>query len=313
MAIPILMGGVSNAEFWRVTLVACNLLLFSLSVGILASSISRSDHRAMLLSFVIVVAMILVPWLLSLHGWGRRGVKAEWICMLSPATSCFTAFDETFRAPQARATFWTTTACTQIFFWLFILIACRVVPKSWQETGQRFAQRGLRATIRQILDGSADARKARRTRMLEINPYFWRCARSRVKDLLVWILIGSAALFWLWISQYSDAGFDVTRDIFIMVILNAALKWWAASEAARRLSDDRRSGGLELLLSTPLSEQEILRGQRRALLHQFAGPVGVVLVVDFLLLLMSLKHGTPDERSGWLMFYSCSVASSLST
>jgi hypothetical protein len=88
-----------------------------------------------------------------------------------------------------------------------------------------------------------------------------------------------------------------------MVLLNAALKWWVASEAARHLSDDRRSGGLELLLSTPLSEQEILKGQRRALLHQFAGPVGVVLVVDFLLLLTSLKHGTPDERSGWLMFY----------
>jgi hypothetical protein len=247
--------------------------------------------------------MILIPWLLSLHGWGRRGIKADWLVMLSPVTSCFAAFDDSFRAPQARAFFWTTVACTQIFFWLFILIACRVVPKSWQETGERFAQRGIRATIRQVLDGSSDVRKARRTRMLEINPYFWRAARTRAKDSLVWMLVIGAGIFWLWIRQYNDSWFDVTRDIFIMVLLNVALKWWVASEAARHLSDDRRSGGLELLLSTPLREDEILRGQRRALLHQFAGPVGVVLLADFVFLLMSLKHGTPDERSGWLMFY----------
>src|SRR5206468_649356 len=130
MAIPILLGGVSDAEFWRVVIVACNLLLFSLSVGIVASSVSRSDHRAMLLSFVIVVAMVLAPWLLSLKGWGRSGAKAEWLCMLSPATSCFTAFDGSFRTPQERTMFWTTVTCTQIYFWSFILIACRVVPKS---------------------------------------------------------------------------------------------------------------------------------------------------------------------------------------
>jgi ABC-type transport system involved in cytochrome c biogenesis permease component len=303
MAIPILMGGVSNAEFWRVVIVACNLLLFSLSVGILASSISRSDHRAMLLSFVIVVAMILIPWLLSLHGWGRRGVKEEWLVMLSPATSCFIAFDDNFRAPQAPAMFWTTVAVTQIFFWVFILIACRVVPKSWQETGERLRQRGFRASIRQLLEGSSDARKTRRARMLDINPYYWRAARTRAKDSLVWILIIGGGLFWLWMRQYSDSWFDATRDIFIMVIVNAALKWWVASEAARNLSDDRRSGGLELLLSTPLREDEILRGQRRALLHQFAAPVGVVLLADFVSLLMSLKRATPDERSGLLMIY----------
>ena len=140
--------------------------------------------------------------------------------------------------------------------------------------------------------------------MLEVNPYFWRAARSRTKDLLVWILIMGAAFFWLATRPNGGDGyFEVGRDIFVIVLLHAALKWWVTSEACRYLSDDRRSGGLELLLSTPLREEEIVRGQRRALLHQFGGPLAVVFVADFIFMLMTLKQATADERIGWVMVY----------
>jgi hypothetical protein len=303
MAIPILLGGVASAEFWHVVIVATNLLMFSLSVGIVASSVSRSDHRAMLLSFVLIAILILGPWLLSMYGWGRSGRPIDWLVMLSPAVGCFTAFDAPIRNPQVRTAFWTNAACTQIYFWLFILIACRVVPRSWQEAGERFQSRGVFAMLREILEGRADARAARRRRMLDVNPYFWRAARKRTKDLLVWILIIGTALFWLSTRPSGDAYFDVGRDIFVIALLHAALKWWVTAEACRHLSDDRRSGGLELLLSTPLREEEIVGGQRRALMQQFGGPVAVVLVADFIFMLMTLKLGTPDERSGWVMVY----------
>ena len=208
------------------------------------------------------------------------------------------------RNPQVRMAFLTNVTCTQIYFWFFILIACRVVPRSWQEAGPRFRSHGIFGMFREMLEGPAEARAARRSRMLEINPYFWRAARKRSKDLLVWVLVIGAALFWLLTSPTGgDTYFDVGRDIFVIVLVNAALKWWVTAEACRHLADDRRSGGLELLLSTPLSEHEIIRGQRRALMHQFGGPVAVVLIVDFIFLLMTLKHGTPDERSGWVMVY----------
>ncbi len=304
MAIPILLGGVASAEFWRVVIVATNLLLFSLSVGIVASSVSRSEHRAMFLSFVILGTMIIGPWLASMYSWRRSGQSADWLALLSPAVGCFTAFDDSMRSPQVRMAFWTNVTCTQIYFWFFILIACRVVPRSWQEAGPRFRSHGIFGMFREMLEGAAEVRAARRSRMLEINPYFWRAARKRSKDLLVWVLVIGAALFWLLTSPTGgDTYFDVGRDIFVVVLVNAALKWWVTAEACRHLSDDRRSGGLELLLSTPLSEHEIIRGQRRALMHQFGGPVAVVLIVDFIFLLMTLKHGTPDERSGWVMVY----------
>jgi ABC-type Na+ efflux pump permease subunit len=57
-----------------------------------------------------------------------------------------------------------------------------------------------------------------------------------------------------------------------------------ANEACRQIGQDRRSGALELLLSTPLSVKKILDGQLMALLRQFAGPVVVILLVDYLFL-----------------------------
>ena len=48
----------------------------------------------------------------------------------------------------------------------------------------------------------------------------------------------------------------------------------------RQFLDDRRTGALELLLSTPLTTGEILGGQGLALRRQFLGPTVLVLIVD---------------------------------
>ena len=38
LAIPLLMGGVTNGEFWRTVLVLVNTFLFSLTIGLVARS-----------------------------------------------------------------------------------------------------------------------------------------------------------------------------------------------------------------------------------------------------------------------------------
>jgi ABC-type transport system involved in cytochrome c biogenesis permease component len=43
MAVPLLLGGVTWTEFWRVALVALNTLFFSLTIGLFASAVSRSE------------------------------------------------------------------------------------------------------------------------------------------------------------------------------------------------------------------------------------------------------------------------------
>jgi ABC-type transport system involved in cytochrome c biogenesis permease component len=138
--------------------------------------------------------------------------------------------------------------------------------------------------------------------LLEINPYLWRAARSGRKQLLVWmVFVFFAFLFILcshWFSfNLSEAGVD----FFLLVPMGLLLKIWLAVEASRTFSEDRRGGGLELLLSTPLREQQIVRGQLLALWRQFALPAGAVLMANIAFLFIGMrKSANADERDALL-------------
>jgi ABC-type Na+ efflux pump permease subunit len=88
------------------------------------------------------------------------------------------------------------------------------------------------------------------------------------------------------------------------VVLNLLIKVWFASESGRQLAADRNHGALELLLSTPLTVRDILRGQLLALKRQFLGPVIVVLLAFFVFLMACLSEMTTGEdRTVWVLFW----------
>ena len=72
------------------------------------------------------------------------------------------------------------------------------------------------------------------------------------------------------------------------------LKLWIASEAGRRLGEDRKIGALELLLSTPLGVPDILRGQFLALRRQFLSPIILVLGIECIFMVAALRYGGMD-------------------
>ena len=79
--------------------------------------------------------------------------------------------------------------------------------------------------------------------------------------------------------------------------MHSILKYWVAAEACRRFTLDRRSGALELLVSTPMTVREILGGQLFALLKQFALPVMVVVLAD---IIFPFSHRTDDD---WVLLW----------
>src|SRR5437016_11932751 len=72
LAITLTMGGVSAGEFWRMTLVFMNTLFFSLSVGMLVSSVSHQENQAMTgaagLILLVSVGLPLVEFVLNHSG-----------------------------------------------------------------------------------------------------------------------------------------------------------------------------------------------------------------------------------------------------
>ena len=92
-------------------------------------------------------------------------------------------------------------------------------------------------------------------------------------------------VWWLWGWLASgNYWFDSSVVITSALILNTTFKFWIALEAGQRLAEDKKSGALELLLSSPLTVRDIVRGQWLALRRQFLWPLLTVAVGEFLFL-----------------------------
>jgi ABC-type transport system involved in multi-copper enzyme maturation permease subunit len=293
LAIPFVLGGVTHAEMLRVVLVSINLMFFFLSIGLFVSSLCRRDNWALGSSVLIALALVLGGPLASQI---PRFPLPKAALFSSPACACFLAFDELYNAkgviPKPSTMFWGNVTLTHLYAWVFFWLACWIVPRSWRdaEVGKRTRRRQGNRSIRST---------RRRTELLGINPYLWRVARSGRRGLMVWLaLVVSALLCLLCFRWFSQDFWDAGADFFLLVPLGLLLKVWLAAEASRTFSEDRRGGGLELLLSTPLSERQIVRGQLLALWRQFAAPAGVLLLANLVFVLVEMrKWGDTGDRS----------------
>src|SRR5512137_285588 len=61
LAIPLLLGGITNGEFWRVVVVLMDTFLYSLSIGLLGSALTRDYRRAMGANLLLLLLFMAVP------------------------------------------------------------------------------------------------------------------------------------------------------------------------------------------------------------------------------------------------------------
>src|SRR5205085_12159068 len=121
--------------------------------------------------------------------------------------------------------------------------------------------------------------RAFRRRLLAVNPFFWLAARARLKPVGVWTVFGLIGCGWAWgVGKFQRDWLDPSTYMVTALVLGLLMEGWIASETGRHLAEDRQTGALELLLSTPLSVRQILAGQWQALLRQFLGPMVVTFV-----------------------------------
>jgi ABC-type transport system involved in multi-copper enzyme maturation permease subunit len=295
LAIPFIVGGVTQAEMLRVVLVSINLLFFFLSIGLFVSALCRKDNWALGLS--ILLGLVFVwggPVAMLIKGFPNS--SEDWALLSSPAFGCFLAFDDLYNSTtltDPHFLFWLNAAFTHLYSWIFFGMACWIVPRSWQDSafGKKASWRAATTDVR---------RRRTRRALLEVNPFLWRVARAGHKWLLP-LTLGLWFVLWLWFTHlFSDDRWDPGMDLFLLLPAGFILKAWLAAEASRTLSEDRRSGGLELLLSTPLHERDIVRGQLSALWRQFAWPAASVLLAYLVFTIVEMRRWTSDERAEWL-------------
>ena len=291
LAIPFILGGVTHMEMLRVVLVAINLLFFFLSIGLFVSALCRKDNWALGLSSLIGLILVAGGPLVS-----ELKAHSEALQLTSPAAGCFLAFDEAYVAAPTSY-FWTNAEITLLYSWIFFGLACWIVPRSWQNeaAGKKMFWRWK----------ENPARPARtRTALLEANPFLWRVGRSNRKQTLLWLALGALTLLWRrYFRLISPALLDPGLDLFLLMPAGLILKAWIGVEASRTFSEDHRNGGLELLLTTPLHERDIVRGQMLSLWRQFAWPVAAVLLANLVFLLAGYRQWDSGSSQGLLEFH----------
>ena len=312
LGVPLLLGGVAPAEFWRVILVCVNNLFLSLALGMLCSAICKDERKSIGLTLLIIGLLTgglpgIIGWIASEISRGNPlhalfNEHAYVLLAPSPGFTCFTAFDATFKNVLGTGHghwFYISLGVMHAMGWGTLLLTMFILPRVWQDKAATAQTLRRREQWRTLAGGPAEARNAFRRRLLEINPFYWLASRDHFKVALVWLWIGAGALIWMFgLVKARRDWLEPATYVTTVLLAHSLLKCWLPMEAARRFGADRRSGALELLLSTPLSVNEILRGQALALLRQFGPAAALICAVDFLFLGLGLRNMGSD-RGEW--------------
>jgi hypothetical protein len=290
LAVPLVTGGMTGGEVGRMLVVLTNTFFFSIAIGIFSSAVSREHRAAMAANFLLWLGLVGAPAACGVALLIARSRFVPPFFYSCPIFSFLFSADANFST--APDDFWWSIGVTQALAWILALLACWFVPRTWGDKPERAAARRWRwRDIGSWINyGNPARRNAFRTNTLDSNAYFWHAARARLKPLHVWLFLGLAGTWWIycWIMN-GHIWLDEATYVATTVVLNSSFKLWITLEAGQRLGEDRRSGAFELLLPTPLTVSDILRGQWLALRRQFLKPLLLVIVVEAVFI--TLLHG----------------------
>ena len=284
LAVPLLMGGISNGEFWRMVLVLLNTFFFSLATGILSSTMSSKGRGPMGLNFALLLLFVGVgPLIAGATLYFRSPMAVEhWLLYPCPVYAGVLSFDFFYKSNADH--YWLSVTVTHLLAWLQVGLASVLVPHVWQDAPSRTKKRTWAERWEAWNYGTGETRRALRKRLLNINPFLWLASRSRHKRAGAWVALALVIGWWIVCSaQMSFKWAEESLIVTTAILVNILFKTWFAIEASHRLAEDQRLGALELLLSTPLSATAILRGQALALRRLFLGPLAVALLLELVL------------------------------
>lgn len=287
-----LLGGVTAADYGRMVLVLVSTLFCSLNLGLLGSVLTTDVRRSVALVFALLVAMTCAGPLLNELGawaltrWGAPGETIDgWARHWTTAATPFLAFywvPSINYAGKARE-----FVQSIVFLWALGLLALAYsswrLPRVWQEKGLKARRSGWRGWLERLRFGDASRKDVFRRGILNVNAVTWLSARHWLREWLVWLFLATflSGIGLLASDTLGGGWWEVELGVVVSIALHIVLKFWLANEAPRQFLEDRQSGAIELLLSTSLTVDDILRGRWLALRRQFLGPVVAVLMLDW--------------------------------
>ena len=291
LALPLIVGGITFAEFGHVVLAELNALFFAIAAGFVASAVSVRQFPAV--AFATALALFFGLALLGvaevMRGLGCPQYLTDFLAAFCPLNGLRLA---TFgwRA-QLASDYWMSLGAVAAMSASWLALVAWGLRHSWRDRPKRLRHAKKLKFVERLRTRGAEARLTFRRRLLGINPYFWLASRQRVSApvfmALIVVVCGVTSFvvgpFCGKVMMRGAASSGVLGQLFAWLWAGLAIHgfvlYYAAAAASRQLAEDKQSGALELVLSTPTSERVISRGLWLAYGRRMCFPVLVAVLV----------------------------------
>lgn len=270
LGVPLLLGGVTAGEFWRLVIALFVGLFFSLAIGTAISVVSETMIVAYARSTgILLLSTVLLPLMdlglaasgtdLGLRWFGPTGMLLGLNADVYDATPAF---------------YWRAVAVSFLIGIGLLAIACRALPRFWDRSGERAPE--LQRTI---------ARRASRwlPEQVEADPMGWLAtSQSWRLRLFPRVACGIAAI-WLLTACLAPADSTVLVALCVTALItHSMINLWQGLNAVSVGATLRSTGFIELLLIAPMSMHEVVLGMGRGTARYCAATAAVFAVAEFL-------------------------------
>ncbi|MGD0262171.1 MAG: hypothetical protein ABSD29_20590 [Verrucomicrobiota bacterium] len=295
LMLPLLAGGVTGGEALRSALVLLDTLFLALAAGLWASVREQESVRAALRALLLTALLVLLPAMLEGMVRFAEGFTSG-IGLLSPLVTIFDA-DATTGPEVAR--YWISLVLVQGLAWVLLARADMKLRDSLREDAPdrmplaRVAKAGLAAAAARRGDPPGDG-----------NPIEWLVRRQPGIRTTLWAVgilsIAYSTFKWL---LYRTVGFPTPGFVGLLMwpvglAVSLTVEGVVARAASRFFFEARRTGQLELLLTTPYGAQAILSGQWRALSRLLRWPIGLAILFGLVREISTLAQTEALTNSG---------------
>jgi len=128
-----------------------------------------------------------------------------------------------------HAWFWLDALMTQVYAWWLLGLACRIVPRSWQDSSARKLARRRLVKVKSVRGTAERKEVAGRQRLFVARDTVNHASDSRLAGAA-----GGGLLRVALDTVFALPRFDVTADILTLLLAGGVLKIWLASRPARR-------------------------------------------------------------------------------
>lgn len=266
LAITALHGGVTGGEILRAVTVVGATLMLSVAAGLCVSSYSRHCEHTGRWTLVVLLTIAGLPLLLVKIGFGLFRFFSPWTGFQSIADAQFQAGPQEFWISLLTLTFGIVALLSGAVFFL---------PLRWETTAPPAA--GKRFSLKTHAPRISPEQRAR---ILDRSPGEWLAVRqgmSWIEQGPFLLLIGTLCAF----AAHGPAGPRDSMPFYALIAAIVVLLIRLASQASFPLCNARRSGAVELLLSTPMDPFCLVTGQVVALKKQFTPSLAIVLAGAF--------------------------------